>query len=232
MNDSANRKFEACGRVRDFGTARTADFAPTSLAIQLLTNLSSSIARLEGLSATQQSGGGAAREGTATRGDARDELHARMKAISRTAQAIAIDTPGLDEKFRTPRGDNDQTLIAAARGFAADAAPLTAQFVAHEMSATFIDDLNASIARFETAISSQSSAVGDRVGARAAIEDILDECMNIVRKLDPIVRNKYANDPATLAEWTSASHVERAPKHKSTAPVPNAPVGANTPPAS
>jgi hypothetical protein len=27
-----------------------------------------------------------------------------------------------------------------------------------------------------------------------------------VRKLDAIVRNKYANNAAVLAEWTSASH--------------------------
>jgi len=74
--------------------------------------------------------------------------------------------------------------------------------------------MNASILKLHTAMTNQSSAVGDRVGARAAIEAKLDECMTTVPKLDPIMRNKYADDPATLAEWTSASHVERAPKRK------------------
>jgi len=32
----------------------------------------------------------------------------------------------------------------------------------------------------------------------------------VKRKLDAIVRNKYANNAAVLAEWTSASHTERA----------------------
>jgi hypothetical protein len=41
-----------------------------------------------------------------------------------------------------------------------------------------------------------------------------------VRKLDAIVRNKYANNPAVLAEWTSASHTERDPRHKSTPKAP------------
>jgi len=36
----------------------------------------------------------------------------------------------------------------------------------------------------------------------------------VLHKLDPIMRNKYADDPATLAEWPSASPVERAPKEK------------------
>jgi len=42
--------------------------------------------------------------------------------------------------------------------------------------------------------------------------------MDILHKLDPIMRNKYSNDAATLAEGTSASHIERAPKHKSAPP--------------
>ena len=167
MHDTANRKLETFRRVKDFGAARSADFSATSLATQLFTSLSTTISTLDGLAAAQTSGGGAAREGTATRGDARDELRARMKAWSATAHAIAIDNPGLDEKFRVPRGENDEILVAA---------------------------------------------------ARAGINESLDEGTSILRKLDPIMRNKYADDPATLAEWTSASHIERAPKHKATEP--------------
>ena len=126
MNDSSNRKLETCRRVKDFGSARAADFAPTSLATQLFATLSTGIDTLEGLAAAQTSGGGAAREGTATRGDAREELRSRMKAWSATAHAIAIDNPGLDHKFRVPRGENDEILIAAARAFATYAVPLSA----------------------------------------------------------------------------------------------------------
>ncbi|HBB96050.1 MAG TPA: hypothetical protein DC054_11730 [Blastocatellia bacterium] len=89
------------------------------------------------------------------------------------------------------------------------------------MPTTFIDDMNASILKLNNTMSKQSSAVGDHVGARAAIEAKLDECMTVLRKLDPIMRNKYADDPATLAEWTSASHVERAPKKKPAEPPPS-----------
>jgi hypothetical protein len=39
--------------------------------------------------------------------------------------------------------------------------------------------------------------------------------MNVsVRIVDGIVKNKYANNPGKLAEWISASHVEKAPKKK------------------
>ena len=219
MHDIANRKRETFRRVDDLCDARVADFAPASLATRLFTALKNGITTLDELAATQISGGGAAREGTGTRGDAREELRSRMKAWSATAHAIAIGNPGLDQKFRVPRGENDEILVAAARAFATDAVPLTAQFIAHEMPATFIDDMNASILKLNTAMISQSSAVGNRVGARAAIEAKLDECMDVLRKLDPIMRNKYADDPATLAEWTSVSHVERAPQRKAAGPI-------------
>jgi hypothetical protein len=34
--------------------------------------------------------------------------------------------------------------------------------------------------------------------------------MNATRKLDAIVRNKFRDDPAALAAWESARHVESA----------------------
>jgi hypothetical protein len=42
--------------------------------------------------------------------------------------------------------------------------------------------------------------------------------MVIVRILDGVVKNKYANDVGKLAAWISASHVEKAPKKKEPTP--------------
>jgi hypothetical protein len=62
-----------------------------------------------------------------------------------------------------------------------------------------------------------------------AIETEIDEGDATVRKLDAIMKNKYANNPAVLAEWTSASHTERAPRRqKETKPDDG---GSSTPPA-
>jgi hypothetical protein len=177
MNDTVNKQLETYRRMQEFCSARATDFAPTSLATQLFTTLSSKRSELTNLTATQASGDGAARAGTDTRSEARDDLRARLKAYNRTAHAIAIDVPGLDNKFRVPRGDNDEELLAAARAAATDAPAYSSHFLAHEMPATSIDDLNASIERFEKAMNDQSSAVGDRVGSRAAIEKALDEAL-------------------------------------------------------
>lgn len=214
MNDTINSRIQTFRRMQEFCGSHSSDFSPTSLGAQLGAKLSTKLSELTDLTGAHAASDGAASQGTELRADARDDLRSRLKRFSRTASAIAIEVPGLANTFRLPRGDSDEELIAAARAFARDAGPLLSHFVAHEMPATCVDDLNASIARFEDKMDDQSGAVGDRVGSRVAINQKLEELMLIRRQLNPIMENKYADDPATLAEWTRASHIERAKKKK------------------
>jgi hypothetical protein len=230
MNDRENRRHQMFLRVRDFGLEHAADFAPTSFTTQLFTNLGSYIAELEGHDASHSSSTGKSRQGTTTRGQARQTLRESLEAISRTARAMSGNVPGLDDKFRVPRGENDQALLTAARAFAADAAPFSTQFIAHEFPADFLAELNADIADLESAIGGQASGRGQGVAANAAIDDMIDKGVATVRQLDAIMKNKYSNNPAVLAQWISVSHVERDPRRSSPAAPPTQP-GAGTPPA-
>ncbi len=214
MNDSENRKYQAFVRAHVFGQAHASDFAPTSLAAQLFARLAGIVSDLDEHGAQQTSSRGAAFEGTTTRGQAREELRADLKAINLTARAMAADVPGIDDKFRMPPIGNDQLLLNAARAFLADATPLAAHFIAHEMPADFLEDLRDDIAALEAAINNQSRGTGESVAARVGIETKVDEGVAVMNKLEAIMRNKYASNPALLAEWTSASHVERAPRRK------------------
>lgn len=230
MNDNERRRHQMFVRVRDFGQAHANDFAAGSFALQLFTNIGTVVTTLDGHAASEVSGRGDARQGTQSRSQARAALRDDLEAINRTAKAMAEDVPGIDDKFRVPRGNNDLEMLNAARAFKADAEPLKAQFVAHELPANFLEDLQADIDAMEAAISDQSSGVGDAVAAGAAIDDTVSSGVDIVRKLDAIVRNKYANNPAALAEWTSASHTERAPRRSAPAPSPPPPGQGPTPP--
>lgn len=227
MNDSENRKYQMFARVRIFGTEHAADFAPNSMGTQLFATLSGVIDSLDQHASTKASKTGAAFQGTATRGEARQALREDLEAINRTARVMSGDIPGLNDKFRLPPTDNDQLLLSAARAFLADATPLKAQFIAHELPADFLEDLQADIEAFEAAVNAQSSGVGQRIAAGAAIEAAIDQGVATVRKLDAIVKNKYSNDPAVLAQWASASHTERAPRRKAAAGTTNEP---GTPP--
>jgi hypothetical protein len=228
MDDRENLRYQMFLRVRDFGVEHTTDFAADSLGRQLFVKLTGLVSTLEGHAASESSKHGAAKQGTTTRADARQALRENLDPIRRTARALADEVTGIGDKFRMPPTGNDTLLLNVARAVLADATPLAARFIAHEMSAHFLDDLRDDIAALEAAISEQSSGVGQRVAAGAAIDATMEEGTNTMRKLDVIVKNKYADNPAVLAHWTSASHTERTPRRNRSASPPPPPPASGT----
>lgn len=213
MNDNERRKHQKFVRVQQFLANRASDFQPGSLVKDLTVQLTAVITELDTHAAAQASGGGSARQGTVTRAEARAALREGLEAINRTAREMN-DQPGLNEKFRLPRGNNDQELISASRAFVEDAIPLKESFIAHELPAHFLEDIEVDRTAMEEAIGNQSGGIGNRVAASAAIDDAIERGTVITRKLGAIMKNKYGNDRATIAEWTSASHTERPPRRR------------------
>jgi hypothetical protein len=216
-------------RVRDFGVEHAADFSATSLGTQLFTRIGSIVDELDTHGASQVSSTGTAKQGTVSRSQARQALRDDLETINRTARAMAVELPGLNDKFRVPREGNDQILLTAARAFATDVAPYVQNFVAHELPAGFVDDLNEDIEELEGAMGKQATGLGHRAAAIAAIDDTIDDGVTTVKKLDAIVKNKYINDSAVLAQWTSASHTERSPRHSAPQTPPAQPPAPPTP---
>lgn len=216
MKDTERRRLEMFIRVREFGTAHAAQFPATSFAGEQFAALNSAISALETHASAQSSGQGGARQGAAGKAAARDELMRDLEAISRTARSMALTTPGLDDKFRIPHNKSNQDVLAAARAAAVDALPLKAEFIRRGMPADFLEDLAADITAMEQAISQKARGTESHVAATAAIDTEIERGMNAVRQLDPVVRNTFVSDPATLAAWLSASHVQRTPRDVST----------------
>jgi|ERR1043166_934435 hypothetical protein len=229
MNDSQRRNFETLNRIEGFGAEHANDFAVASLGKQLFTEISTIVGNLQGYASSQAAGRGSARQGTSTRGAAREQLRTTLETIARTARGLAFDIEGIADKFRVPHNNSDQELLAAARAFAVAAAPISAQFIARELPPTFLQDLQDDIEALESAIDAQASGKGDRLAARADLDAQIDAGLIARRKLDPIVRNKYASNPGILAEWLSASHTERGGRRKGTSPPPPPASGQGTP---
>ena len=152
---------------------------------------------------------------------------APTKQIS-TSLLLALDTPGLETKFRMPRNGTDQALITAGRAFAADAVPLAGEFQKHEMPAHFVDELNADIAALEEAISGRARSRDSPVTATASLDATVERGIKAVRRLHAMVRNKFRDDPAALAAWESASHGAR--RARTVAPPQPEPPQPSTPP--
>jgi hypothetical protein len=227
MNSFDTRRYEMLVRVRDFGAANATFFPPSTLGAKSFTAVGAAVAALSDHAAMHVSGRGSAREGTASKAVAREAIRDDLEAIVRTARAMALDTPGVDDKFRPPRSNGDQAILNAARAFARDAAPMAAAFHEHDMPADFLDDLQQDIDAFEEAIRDHEAGKDTHVAARAGIEAAIDEGLDAVRRLDAIVPNRLRNDPKALALWERARRVERTSRAKSDGAEPEpAPVAA------
>jgi hypothetical protein len=209
MNILDIRRYEMLVRVKEFGVAHAEVFPTTSLGGTTFAVVATAVDAWKTHVAAQASGQGAAREGTVSKATARRALRNMVLTISKTARAIGIDTPAVDGKFRFERGQNDQRLIATARGFALDAAPLADQFVAHNMPATFLTDLDAAIAAFEKAIVEHATTKENNAAAKQAMQTALEAANAAVVRLDAIVPNRLGHDREALVMWRSARHVSR-----------------------
>jgi hypothetical protein len=237
MNGLDTRRYEMLTRVRDFGAAHSDLFPKASRGAQAFAAVAAAVAELTRHAAEHVSGRGSAREGTSSKAVTRDALHDDLDAISRTARALALDIPGLDEKFRLPRGNGDQTLLTAARAFRRDATPLAKEFIEHDLPKDFLADLDASIKDFENAIHEHEAGKDTHVAARAALDTAMQAGLDAVRRLDAIVRNRLRNDAPIVAIWERARHVEypasRAKNEAAAEPTPaQAPLSAAEPAAS
>jgi|GEM_PF-535735 len=212
MNEQEIRTLEMFKRVRGFATTHTDSFAAGGLGRELFDAVGQAIEELEGHAAAETVAGGSQRQNTVGKAAARESLRQKLEAIRRTARSMAFTTPGMEDKFRIPRGGTDQALINTARAFAQEAPALKAEFIRHEMPANFIEDLNASIGQMEEAIRDQNASKGAHKAAVVAIDEAMNRGIEAVRRLDSVIRNKFGAQPTVLAEWESARHTQRAPR--------------------
>jgi hypothetical protein len=208
MNSVVNRTYEMFVRVDAFASERAASFPANTLGGKMVVELKEVIQTLTSAITSQATGLSSAQRATAERLAASETIRETMKAIARTARVMALDMPGLENKFRLPRSGSVPALLQAARAFAADALPLKAEFIRHEHPETFIEELEAQIAALERAMGDQNTKRDAHISATASVETLIERGVNAVRRLDAIVRNKFRDDPSTLAAWESARHVE------------------------
>jgi len=216
MTTEQTRRYEMLVRVRDFGSAHADLFPEPSLARQTFVSVGEAVRQLNEHTVSKM----AAVQGTTTKAVARAALHERLVALSQTARVIAVQSPGLEERFLMPNTPSDLVLLTTARVFAHDAEPLEKQFVDHAMPKTFLADLREATGRFEQAIHNCEAGRDERAAARAAIAAVLDSGLSAVRALDAMVANRLRDDPTMMVAWKRARRLPRRPRPVKGTPVP------------
>lgn len=203
------RKYEVLARIKDFGVAHAILFAAGSVAAQLLAIIITAVDGAQSFVVAHISGGSAAQERMSAKRKAKKALYAAMLGVSRTARAIAAEVAGLEDKFRMPTRNVDQTLIQTARSFVENATPYATRFVAHGLPDTFLGDLTAKADAFERVILDRAAVRESRASASVGTVNTINEGFAAARRLDTILKNQLANDPETLAAWKAARRMSR-----------------------
>lgn len=220
MTDNQERKDDKFKRENVFMSDNAADFPLNSPGDKIAKQQTTLIAEIQTLAAEQISGYDDKAQAFANLEAARDNVDEDLEQINLAAIALADDIPGIDSKFRLPRKPSDETLLATARSFHADAAPHAEKFVECGLDAVFLADLQADIDAFEQAAAAADSAAAGHAGATSMLADAFKRGMVMSRKLNSIVKIKYRDNAGKLGAWTVASHLERAPKKPKGDPKP------------
>ncbi|MFN0121148.1 MAG: hypothetical protein ACKV2V_11675 [Blastocatellia bacterium] len=209
MRREDQKKYDMFRTVREFGQEHASDFPADTLGGRLFARLYAAITNLENNDSQQITGRNDARASTTSKGNAREQLLEMLSSINRTARAMALDQPGLERHFTMPRRDNEKEFLATARSFLAQTEALEAQFIEQELPADFRQQLQSRIETFDQSLTRRNRARRSRSTARSSVNASFAETMDLVRRLDAVVRNKYLGNQDALNDWQSARRIER-----------------------
>lgn len=208
------------GGVATFGRANATDFAPGSLAAANFAALTSVILEIDQSNGEQKGGSVSLKAAKLA------QLHAEMKNLARTAREIDKKEPGMADKFRMPTNSSQTAVLSAARKMIVELKTegTVPKFVAYEMSPEIVAELELLITQIDEAKHETASDSVEGVENTAAIKLAIARGKDLVDSLDSSVRNRYKAQPAKIAAWEAASHIERAPRRKKSetpAPAPS-----------
>ncbi|HJQ32996.1 MAG TPA: hypothetical protein VJ866_12490 [Pyrinomonadaceae bacterium] len=214
MSDKFRRHRERGQRVLLLMRTFEPDFPAGSKGSTLTSSLEGKLADSDALEVKRADSARKRKQGTEARGDARTAGRRMLKTTSDTAEPLTLDYPEMKGLFKPAgKSNNDAELVVAMRSVVNAAAQYAARLTESGLPPAFFEQMVAKADDIEIAAAQQDEAVREGVAATAALEDLHRQIDEIIERLDPLVRNKYAGDPAKLAAWESASRLERAPHH-------------------
>jgi hypothetical protein len=217
MNRLVSRRLNMAVRVRDF-----CDTNPSTdpSFVSVLGRLKEAINRMVALGSRQVSGILSRHASIVNRQQIRRRLrNDLLRHLVTIAQDASADKPGLGNQFEIP-GSN----LSNARFHAASKAMLELGvaekevLVKHGLSDKLLDDLATAVAEYEGSITVTNTSREDHIGARAELQQVSDEVVQLVQMMDGINRYRFRGDPHLLVAWEAARHVVTGPQPKIEAP--------------
>jgi hypothetical protein len=206
MNATSRRRLERAMRVRDFIRAHRTDGAGEATA---LTRLEELVQRADVLVAQQRAGRVATRAATMQREELRHVLQSKLLMYLAAVGAVAAKgNTELAPQFQLHTNHaNNQDFLTAARAMLQQATAQKDLLVSRGMSAQLVDDLTATLAKFEQTLEATRAGRRDHVGASADLKSVLTEIGEQVRLLDGLVRYRFSDNAELMGAWASVRDV-------------------------
>jgi hypothetical protein len=218
MNERDIKQKERFIRAVAFKDDNAAVISASEKGVEVFADIAAAIAALETESANQLKGSTDSKKEHSTKNTAREHLREYLQTISRTANVVDYELPNFSKEFVFPKNRTDQELLTSARVTLPKVVAGKQTFIKYGLDAEIISELEAEINAFEATLSKSASAAGMKVTATSEISKAVKKGSIGMRIADAIIKNLFRDNPAKLAAWTTASHLERAAKRKKEPP--------------
>ena len=152
--------------------------------------------------------------------------------LATVAEVADKERPGLAEKFvLVPAAAPYMAFRAAAQGFATQVLVEKDLLLKHGLLEPIVESFNEAIQEFDRAVERGTEGRRAHVGARAELDAIADEVIQIVEYIDTLNRFRFTSDPESLAGWQSNRNIFGPVRLVKSARQPTGQPGAGAPPA-
>ncbi len=201
-------------RVLDILPVEFADLPAGSVAATAAADLQTQYNTVVSESAEQSSFEGTGKEGTALRAVARENIRDYLSTLGRTAKIVSRETPGFNKSYPLVSAMDDTELLNTARAVASKAVDDKEVFTGRGLTNDFITSIDGFINDFDASKDTSNIADGSRGAAVGDKNTAYEKGLDDVDILNNFIRNFYRDQPAKLAAWKIASHIERSAKRK------------------
>lgn len=218
MNDRNRRNVESGQRCQQWPVDYAGLIPTGSIFETKISALSASVDTVLDLLGQVASAVGEGLSATDVKGSERLDLIDIMEKIRNAARAAEFDHPGTRDRYRYDTSMSHQALLAAGRSFIIGSAADKTLLESYGAPTNWPTPLILACDAFEATFGQQASATGDRIGKNAAVAEEIANMVRLKNAITHMMPNFCSGNPAALAAWHSAAHVEAPPKKKTPTP--------------
>lgn len=210
MNNLRKNHSERNVRCITFGDERPEEFTEETARGKSLARLRVFQKQIETLDAECATHDRTKMQGASGKKEDRKTLTKLVNAITRTADLVGLEYPEFKGAFLRPKANsNDQTLLSTARSILTAVTTHKSKFVEFDMPKDIDEQLKALVEKFAQSTQLKVSGASAKATTNSALDTAFSAADRELQKLNTLVRNRYADDPATLAAWEHAYRLER-----------------------